>query len=307
MPAQHTPGPATPQRRWNGEGGGLTARPSPDRTGSTFTATGGSMDARDLGIVRALGWERTADGVALACVTTGLAAGRVTLHAVAPRVVRVRITPGPLPAPKAHSYVVAHPAPGRWDVEAADGRVTLRTEHLAVETVLDPWSLAFRAADGRLLTHEVPDDTNFAAHRLGPPPEFRAEGLPDDPARRVTAVVETLLLDPEDHFYGGGERFTRLDQVGRTVRTWNRNAYGARSELAYKTVPLLVGSRGYGLFVDVPTAVTFHLGSRSNRAYTIEAPGPELDYYLIAGTPKEILGAYTALTGRPAVPPAWAL
>src|SRR5262249_34987970 len=159
-------------------GGGLTARPSQDRTGSTFTATGGSMDARDLGIVRALGWERTADGVALACVTTGLAAGRVTLHAVAPRVVRVRITPGPLPAPKAHSYVVAHPAPGRWDVEAADGRVTLRTEHLAVEAVLDPWSLAFRAADGRLLTHEVPDDTNFAAHRLGPPPGFRAEGWP---------------------------------------------------------------------------------------------------------------------------------
>jgi alpha-D-xyloside xylohydrolase len=265
------------------------------------------MELRDIGIGRALGWERTADGVAFPCVTTGLAAARVTLHAVAPRVVRVRITPGAVPEPKGFSYVVGQPAPGPWSVEGTDGGVTLRTEHLAVEANLQPWSLTFRSADGRLLTHEVPDDTNFAAHRLGPPPGFLAESLPGDPVRRVAAVVETLLLDPEDHFYGGGERFTRLDQVGRTVRTWNRNSYGARSELAYKTVPFLVGSRGYGLFVDVSTAVTFHLGSRSNRTYTIEAPGRELDYYLIAGTPKEILGAYTDLTGKPAVPPAWAL
>jgi len=115
-----------------------------------------------------------------------------------------------------------------------------------------------------------------------------------------------LLLDPEDHFYGGGERFGRLDLVGRSVRIWNRNPYGARSELAYKNLPVIVGSRGYGLFVDVPSAVDFHLGSRSNRAYTVEADGDELDYYLIAGTPKEIVTAYTELTGRPAVPPEWA-
>ena len=60
-------------------------------------------------------------------------------------------------------------------------------------------------------------------------------------------------------------------------------------------------------FVDVPTAVTFHVRSRLNRAYTIEAAGSELDYYLIAGTPKEILATYTELTSRPAVPPEWAL
>ena len=118
--------------------------------------------------------------------------------------------------------------------------------------------------------------------------------------------METLLLDPEDHFYGGGEKFTRLDHVGRTIRMWQRNPYGARTELAYKNIPLLVGTRGYGLFVDVPTAVTFHLGSLSNRSYTIHAAGPELDYYLLVGTPKEIVAAYTDLTGKPAVPPEWA-
>ena len=264
------------------------------------------MESRNLGIARALAWERTPDGIELQCVTEGLAAARVALSAVAPRVVRVRVTAGPLGAAKKFSYVIGRPDTGPWSVDAAANRVTLRTAHLVVEASLDPWQLTYRTTDGRLLTHEVPDDTNFAGQRFGPRPGFQVESGPNDPARRVLGVVETLLLDPEDHFYGSGERFTRLDLVGRTVRIWNRNSYGARSELAYKNLPLVVGSRGYGIFVDVPTAVTFHLGSASNRAYTVEAAGEELDYYLIAGTPKEIVSAYTELTGRPAVPPEWA-
>ena len=118
--------------------------------------------------------------------------------------------------------------------------------------------------------------------------------------------MDNLLLDPEDHFYRRGREVHAAGPRGRSIRIWNRNPYGARSELAYKNIPLLVGSRGYGLFVDVPTAVTFHLGSRSNRTFTIEAAGPELDYYVLAGTPKEIVGVYTDLTGKPPVPPEWA-
>ena len=264
------------------------------------------METRNVGIGRALGWERTPDGVEFRCVTEGLAAARVAVSAVAPRAIRVRITAGALPAPKGFTYVVQRPAPGTWRVDADGGRVTVRTEHLVVEATLEPWQLAFRTPDGRLLTHEVADDVNFAGHRLGPRPGFEAESLPQDPLRRAVATVENLLLDPDDHFFGGGEKFTRLDLVGRTIRIWNRNSYGSRSELTYKNIPVLVGTRGYGLFVDVPTAVTFHLGNRSLRTYTVEAVGPELDYYVLAGTPREILTAYTDLTGRPAVVPEWA-
>jgi alpha-D-xyloside xylohydrolase len=264
------------------------------------------VETRNLGIIRALGWERTPAGVEFQCVTELLAAARVALSAVAPRGVRIRTTAGPVAPAKRFSYVVGRPDPGSWSVDEGPNRVTLRTAHLVVEATLDPWQLVFRTPDGRLLTHQVSDDTNFAGQRFGPRPGFEVDSLPHDPARRVRGVVETLLLDPEDHFYGSGERFGRLDLVGRTVRIWNRNPYGARSELAYKNLPVVVGSRGYGLFVDVPTTVGFHLGSLSNRAYTVQAEGEELDYYLMAGTPKEIVTAYTGLTGRPAVPPEWA-
>src|SRR5262245_21871740 len=264
------------------------------------------METRNLGIVRAVSWERTAAGLEFRCATEALAAARVAVSAISPRVVRVRITAGPLVISKAFSYVIAHPDPGRWSVAAGADTVTLRTAHPAADVTLDPGRLTFRSADGQMLTHEVHDDVNFSGQRLGPRPGLHVEGPAHDPARRVLGVVEALLLDPEDHFYGSGERFTRLDLVGRSLDIWNRNPYGARSDKAYKNLPVLVGTHGYGLFVDVPTTARVDLGAASNRAFSIEAAGEELDYYVIAGTPKEIVTAYTELTGRPAMPPEWA-
>src|SRR5262245_4009630 len=143
------------------------------------------MDTRTIGIMRALGWERTADGLEFRCVTGELAAARVTVSVATPRAIRVRMTMGPLATPKTFRYVIAasarppfpatsgdHLDPGPWSVDEAAGLVTLRTSRLVVEATLDPWQLTFRTPDGRLLTHEVRDDVNFAGHRLGPPPGF---------------------------------------------------------------------------------------------------------------------------------------
>src|SRR5262249_41856905 len=110
------------------------------------------MEPRNLGLLRAVGWERMPDGLAFSCETGGLASARVTVHAVAPRVVRVRITAGPLETAKGFTYVTGRPSPSAWSADAADGAVTLRTAHVVVEARLDPWQLAFMTPDGRLLT-----------------------------------------------------------------------------------------------------------------------------------------------------------
>src|SRR5262245_46531159 len=172
---------------------------------------GGTMDSRNLGLIRALAWERTRDGVEFRCVTELLAAARVAVEAAGPRAVRVRVPAGATPLPKTLSYVVSRPDAGAWDVEAGAGQVTLRTAHLRVEVTLDPWQLAFRTRDGRLLTHDVSDDVNFAGQRLGPRPGLEVESLPHDPARRTLAVLDNLLLDHEDHFFGGSEEVKALD------------------------------------------------------------------------------------------------
>ena len=64
--------------------------------------------------------------------------------------------------------------------------------------------------------------------------------------------------------------------------------------------------RGYGVFVDHPGHVSFEVGSESVSRTQFSVAGQSLRYFVIYGpTPKDILRKYTALTGRPALPPAW--
>src|SRR4030095_5070801 len=119
------------------------------------------LETRNLGIVRALGWERTAMGIDFQCVTEGLAAVRVALSAIAPRVVRGPTTPGPVAAAKRFSYVVGRPNPGSWSVDADTSRVVLTTAQIVVEASLEPWQLLFRTPDGPLLTPQFHRDANL--------------------------------------------------------------------------------------------------------------------------------------------------
>ncbi len=242
----------------------------------------------------------------LSCVAGQVGGATVTLTPWAANVVRCRFTAGTVPRDPGLSYVTGAPdlrVP--LTVQEASGGLRIDAGDLSIEAGLDPWHLIFRTREGRLLTREVSDDTDLRGAFMAPPPGFEVEGERRVPMRRVTRGFETLLLDPEDHFYGLGEKFTPLDKRGQTVTMWQSNASGARTELAYKNIPLVMTPRGYGLFVNATSRVTFHLGSRSNRTYTIEVPGDGFEYFFIAGTLAEILGAYARLTGFPSVPPRW--
>ncbi len=116
---------------------------------------------------------------------------------------------------------------------------------------------------------------------------------------------EQLQLAVGECAYGLGERFTAFVKNGQSVDIWNEDG-GTASEQAYKNVPFYLTNRGYGVFVADPGAVSFEVASEKVERVQFSAPGKTLTYYLIYGpTPKEVLHKYTALTGRPALPPAW--
>jgi alpha-D-xyloside xylohydrolase len=118
-------------------------------------------------------------------------------------------------------------------------------------------------------------------------------------------VHEQLGLSVGEHVYGLGERFGPLVKNGQTIDIWNEDG-GTSSELAYKNVPFYLTNRGYGVLVDDPGRVSFEVGSEVVSRVQFSVAGQSLDYIVIYGpTPKEILRKYTALTGRPALPPAW--
>jgi alpha-D-xyloside xylohydrolase len=118
-------------------------------------------------------------------------------------------------------------------------------------------------------------------------------------------VHEQLNLGVGEGVYGLGERFGPLVKNGQAIDIWNEDA-GTSSEQAYKNVPFYLTDRGYGVLVNHPGRVSFEVGSEVVSRVQFSVPGQSLEYFLIYGpTPAEILRKYTALTGRPALPPAW--
>ncbi|MBQ0986358.1 alpha-xylosidase [Streptomyces sp. F63] len=150
-----------------------------------------------------------------------------------------------------------------------------------------PWSLDFRAGGRTLTSSGVKGmgimETGDGGHYLR----------------------EQLDLRVGTSVYGLGERFGPLVKNGQAVDIWNADG-GTSSEQSYKNVPFYLTDAGYGVFVDHPGRVSFEVGSEAVSRVQFSVEGQELQYYVIHGpTPKEILRRYTALTGRPALPPAW--
>jgi alpha-D-xyloside xylohydrolase len=132
---------------------------------------------------------------------------------------------------------------------------------------------------------------------------WRALGFVDTPDGRY--IHEQLSLGVGECVYGLGERFTAFVKNGQVVDMWNEDG-GTSSEQAYKNIPFYVTNRGYGVFVNHPERVSFEVASEKVERIQFSVPGESLEYFIIYGpTPKEILNRYTALTGRPALPPAW--
>jgi alpha-D-xyloside xylohydrolase len=150
------------------------------------------------------------------------------------------------------------------------------------------WGLEFLGPDGRVLTG--------SGHK--------GMGVVDTDAGEHY-VYDQLDLAVGENVYGLGERFGPLVKNGQSVDIWNADG-GTSSEQAYKNVPFHLSSRGYGVLVNTPGAVSYEVGSEVVSRVQFSVPGQVLTYLVINGpTPREVLRRYTALTGRPALPPAW--
>src|SRR3954453_10646158 len=211
----------------------------------------------------------------------------VELSAPAPDVIAVRAShfvSEVAPAPRFE--LTESPAGAR--VEPGEATLRLVSGRLAAEAaVAGEWSLAFSGDDAPL--------TGSGARGLG--------SMTD--AARGDFMVERLVLPVGANVYGLGERFTPFVKNGQVVDSWNEDG-GTASEQAYKTVPFFVTDAGYGVFVNSPARVSFEVASEVVSSVSFSVPGQELEYLVVYGpTPAEILRKYTALTGRPALPPRW--
>ena len=179
---------------------------------------------------------------------------------------------------------------GRAQVIEGEGEIILKTGKLEarVSTAPNQWGIAFYDG-GKYLTSTG----------------WRALAHMTDKAAGQTWMCDELGLSVGECVYGLGERFTPFVKNGQVVEMWNGDG-GTCTELAYKNIPFYMTNRGYGVFVDDPGDTAFEVGSENVERVEFAVKGERLRYFVIAGpTPKEVLYRYTALTGRPALPPAW--
>ena len=178
-------------------------------------------------------------------------------------------------------------APGAVVVSASDQAAALTAGRLTVRVGRDDgWKIDYEA-EGRALTQSV----------------AKGMGIVEVDGRHY--MIEQLGLGVGECVYGLGERFGPFVRNGQTVDIWNEDG-GTSSEQAYKNVPFYLTNRGYGIFVNNPGRVSFEVGSEAVSRVQFSVEGHSLEYFVIYGpSPKEIIEKYTALTGRPALPPAW--
>jgi alpha-D-xyloside xylohydrolase len=129
-----------------------------------------------------------------------------------------------------------------------------------------------------------------------------------DPSNKQYVNIQTSLGVGEQ-VYGLGERFTAFVKNGQSVEIFNEDG-GTSSEQAYKNIPwyLVNGGFGgaYGVFVNHTGRVSMEVASEHVERVQFTVAGESVEYLVVAGpTPKDVLDRYTALTGRPTVPPAW--
>ncbi|GIV16914.1 MAG: alpha-xylosidase [Armatimonadota bacterium] len=179
-----------------------------------------------------------------------------------------------------------HPTPS-VRIEGGEGFLSLTTGRLTVRVrTQGEWQLDFYDGEKRVTTCGA-----------------KSIGYMDTPEGRF--MVAQLGIGVGECIYGLGERFTPFVKNGQVVEMWNEDG-GTATEIAYKNIPFYITNRGYGVFVAHPEKVSFEVASEHVERVQFSVPGEYLEYYLVYGpTPREVISRYTALTGRPALPPAW--
>jgi len=219
-----------------------------------------------------------------------------------PRTVRIRMTSGPQVHPRAASLMLAGPVPvdKSWSYRKVKGGHSYTSVAGSVTVQERPWHVEIRDANGRLLTrtdHNSDNSTSFT-----PILPFSFVRRASDYSRSMAAVFS---LSPGEKIFGCGESFTEFDKRGQKIVLCTDDPNGTQSREMYKPIPFFMSSRGYGMFVHTSSPITCDFGNYFSGINSIMVGDDELDLFVFLGTPKEILGEYTTLTGKSPMPPLW--
>lgn len=198
------------------------------------------------------------------------------------------------PGPEPHPY--ASEPPAQWTVppvvtEDLGERWVVRAGGLTLEVGLEGSLVLRDGADGQIVRHELP------------------------PRRRRDDWEHRFVRRAGEAFSGLGEQAAGVDLAGGRYRLWNRDpggAWGVGRNPLYLNIPVLLcthSHRSVLSFYDNPCSALVRIPGPDDPRdeVTLTFAGGRLRQYLFVGDPPQLLERYSALTGRPPLPPRWAL
>ena len=188
-----------------------------------------------------------------------------------------------------------------WKVtKDTNGDVTYASKEGSVTIKADPWRIVIKDANGKELTHTRTWSDNDSTQVKVQPFSFIKRG--SDNSRSINPVFS---ISPNEKIFGLGESPAGLNKVGQKVNLFVTDPQGPETPDMYKPIPFFFSNQGYGIFMHTSEPVTLDLGQSYIGANKIFMNDEDMDFFIFFGSPKEILSEYTALTGRPEMPPLW--
>ncbi len=128
-----------------------------------------------------------------------------------------------------------------------------------------------------------------------------------------SVVKMSKVCHAGESYYGMGDKASHTNLKGKRVNNWvtDSYAYGKDQEPLYKAIPFYIGlkdHKAYGIFFDNSFGTYFDFANEKRNVTSFWADGGEMNYYFFYGPEmRQVVEAYTYLTGVPELPPLWAL
>lgn len=190
-------------------------------------------------------------------------------------------------------------------VEDREEDILISSGVLKLKITKKPFNISIYDSKDKFITQEIP--YNLTGGPRGKPSyDHIPLAIIEDKNTGELSVCESYVIDYDEHFYGLGERGSKIDLKGQNIELWPYDTVGNHTPRMYKCVPFFMSSKGYGIYLNTSFPTRFDMGAWSFISYTIYAKTDHLDYFFIYGPRfKEILSRYTEITGKPKLPPKW--
>ncbi len=202
-----------------------------------------------------------------------------------------------------------------YSLRESENGLTITTEALRIEVSHD-FYVDFYDKNGKLLVADYREERTIEELASWKTlMMLEAEGHDTSSLKQKEYTFEIIKqLDPEDSFYGLGDKSGFLNKRAYEYENWNSDLPQAHNEdfkALYKSVPILMCLKqeaAYGIFFDNTFRSRINIGKENPKYYFYNADAGNLDYYFMAGKDlKDIVASYTYLTGTTPLPQLWTL